>query len=357
MEKRYQVFISSTSKDLQNARQEVSQALLRSDCFPAQMEQWPATDEEQFEFIKQIIKQCDYYIVISAGMYGSIHPETNLSYTEMEFDYAMELGIPTIRLLHRDPFSLLKGSLIESTDIAKNSLKDFRKRLTKGKMCAFWETPAELGREVILSLNDIKKRKPKDGWVRANQIASSDALLEISDLKRELSEITARQRSEIELCDVAKTLGDLTGTVTLTQYEHNPSGDALRASNFGDESIDYNFTNYIKTQSQVEFDASHFAHYLLFGLLFEKDINNAIRRGFAPRKPSEVKKPPYIQDCLQMESLENLLMALENHGVIYAGDKNSSPFLFNLSYAESYPWNLSEVGRRWIVANRPPEIK
>jgi len=167
MEKRYQVFISSTVSGLQSARQEVSMALLRSDCFPAQMEQWPATDEEQFEFIKQIIQQCDYYIVISAGMYGSIHPRTGLSYTEMEFDYAHEIGIPIIRLLHRDPFKLLKGSEIENTDIAKEKLKAFHQKLRDGRLCAFWESPTELGREVILSLNDIKKRKPAQGWVRS----------------------------------------------------------------------------------------------------------------------------------------------------------------------------------------------
>ena len=59
MEKRYQVFISSTFQDLQNARQEVSQSLLRADCFPAGMELFPAADAEQFEFIKTVIDQSD----------------------------------------------------------------------------------------------------------------------------------------------------------------------------------------------------------------------------------------------------------------------------------------------------------
>lgn len=67
LEKRYQVFISSMFQDLQGARQEVSQALLRADCFPAGMELFPAADEEQFEFIKTVIDQSAYYILISAG--------------------------------------------------------------------------------------------------------------------------------------------------------------------------------------------------------------------------------------------------------------------------------------------------
>jgi hypothetical protein len=43
------------------------------------MELFPAADDEQFEFIKTIIDQSDYYIVISAGRYGSLHPTAKLT--------------------------------------------------------------------------------------------------------------------------------------------------------------------------------------------------------------------------------------------------------------------------------------
>jgi hypothetical protein len=55
MEKRYQVFVSSTFVDLKDERQKVMQTLMKMDCIPAGMELFPATDEEQFEFIKRII--------------------------------------------------------------------------------------------------------------------------------------------------------------------------------------------------------------------------------------------------------------------------------------------------------------
>jgi len=41
IEKRYQVFISSTFEDLQEERQEVMRALLELDCIPAGMELFP----------------------------------------------------------------------------------------------------------------------------------------------------------------------------------------------------------------------------------------------------------------------------------------------------------------------------
>ena len=81
MDKRYQVFVSSTFADLQTERQRVIQALMEMDCIPSGMELFPAVDEEQWEFIRRIIDDCDYYLLIIGGRYGSTTPE-GISYTE-----------------------------------------------------------------------------------------------------------------------------------------------------------------------------------------------------------------------------------------------------------------------------------
>lgn len=47
MEKKYQVFVSSTYVDLREERQQVIQALLELDCIPSGMELFPAADEDQ----------------------------------------------------------------------------------------------------------------------------------------------------------------------------------------------------------------------------------------------------------------------------------------------------------------------
>lgn len=47
MEKRYQVFVSSTFTDLQEERRHVIQTLVKMDCIPSGMELFPAADEEQ----------------------------------------------------------------------------------------------------------------------------------------------------------------------------------------------------------------------------------------------------------------------------------------------------------------------
>ena len=119
MEKRYQVFVSSTYEDLRTERQEVMHALLELDCIPAGMELFQAANEDQWSLIKRVIDECDYYVVISSGRYGSIGPE-GYSYTEMEYRYAINVGKPVIAFLHKDPL-LLPATRVEPTDEGRKS--------------------------------------------------------------------------------------------------------------------------------------------------------------------------------------------------------------------------------------------
>src|SRR5687768_10053928 len=101
-DKRYQVFVSSTYKDLTEERKAVTQAIMAMDHIPAGMELFPAFDEDQLSFIKRVIDDSDYYVLIIGGRYGSID-ETGISYTEQEFDYAVSKDIKVTVLIHRNP--------------------------------------------------------------------------------------------------------------------------------------------------------------------------------------------------------------------------------------------------------------
>lgn len=93
MEKKYQVFISSTYTDLKEERQNITNILLMADCIPAGMEAFVAADDKQFNIIKRVIDLCDYYILVIGSRYGSINEKAGKSYTEMEFDYALSKRI------------------------------------------------------------------------------------------------------------------------------------------------------------------------------------------------------------------------------------------------------------------------
>lgn len=186
MEKRYQVFVSSTFQDLQEERQEVMHALLELDCMPSGMELFPAANETQWNLIKKVIDDCDYYILILAGRYGSTGPE-GASYTEMEYKYALSIGKPTIAFLHRDPGKIIADRTEQSSD-GKAKLKEFR-TLVEKKLCKTWETPHELGSVVSRSLIQLIKSSPAVGWVRGNELADQEATAELLKLRRRVDEL------------------------------------------------------------------------------------------------------------------------------------------------------------------------
>jgi hypothetical protein len=97
-EKKYQIFVSSTYKDLIDAREKVFETILRLYHFPVGMEMFSADDVEQWEVIKDTIDSSDYYVVIIGHRYGSVTAE-GLSYTEKEYDYAKEQNIPILAFI------------------------------------------------------------------------------------------------------------------------------------------------------------------------------------------------------------------------------------------------------------------
>lgn len=186
MEKRYQVFVSSTFADLQDERQEVMQALLELDCIPSGMELFPAANEDQWTLIKKVISDCDYYMVIVGGRYGSIGPG-GFSYTEMEYRYAVELGKPILGFIHKDPSQIIANKT-ESTEEGRAKLEGFRE-LVKTRMCRFWDSPVDLGSQVSRSLVKLIKSSPAIGWVRGDLVPSESAIAEILKLRRIIEEL------------------------------------------------------------------------------------------------------------------------------------------------------------------------
>ncbi len=182
MDKRYQVFISSTYIDLRDERQLVSQILMELNCIPAGMELFPATDEEQFSFIKTVIDDSDYYLLIIGGRYGSV-TEEGISYTEKEYDYAVERGKPVIALLHGSPGSL-SAERSELNENARSKLNTFRERVSKGRLVRYWTSAQELQAQVAVSMTSTIARIPAIGWVRGSAAASEELLREINELRK-----------------------------------------------------------------------------------------------------------------------------------------------------------------------------
>lgn len=164
MNVRYQVFVSSTFRDLKDVRKIVIEQLISSNYIPAGMELFVAADEEQFEFIKKIIDDCDYYVLIIGCSYGSISPETGKSFTEMEYDYAMSKGMPILRFICSNPELL--PSFNEEDENNKKKLEEFKKKVQEKRLTKQWNEKYELAGSVINSLMTAINSHPQPGWSR-----------------------------------------------------------------------------------------------------------------------------------------------------------------------------------------------
>jgi len=189
MDKRYQVFISSTYSDLKDERQHVMQTLLQMDCIPTGMELFPAADEEQFEFIKKVIDDCDYYLIIIGGRYGSTTAD-GISFTEKEYDYAVEKGIHVIALVHGNPDAIPAGKT-ELDPQARLKLDAFRDKVSMGRLIKTWTRAEDLPGLVALSLTRAMKSHPAIGWVRADSVANIDLLQQVNELQKRNEQLSA----------------------------------------------------------------------------------------------------------------------------------------------------------------------
>ena len=64
--------VRSTYTDFRDERRVVIQSLMEMDCIPAEMRLFLAADEQHWRFIKKMIDDCDYYVLIIGGRYGSV---------------------------------------------------------------------------------------------------------------------------------------------------------------------------------------------------------------------------------------------------------------------------------------------
>lgn len=189
MDKKYQVFVSSTYEDLQEERKAVMEALLQMNCFPVGMEYFNAADDSQWDVITSLIDECDYYVLIVAGRYGSIDEASGKSYTQKEYEYAVNKGIPVISFVHSD-VKLLPSGKVDSDASVVQKLADFKKEISK-KLWQKWDNKDSLASAVVLSLNKLIKSKPRTGWVRYVSL-SAEANKQILALKEENEALKAK---------------------------------------------------------------------------------------------------------------------------------------------------------------------
>lgn len=206
MDRKLQIFISSTYKDLIEERQAAVGAILKAGHIPAGMELFRAGDTSQWETIKRWIDESDVYMLILGGRYGSVEPISGKSYTQLEFEYAEEMKKPLFSVVITDEFleRKVRSSGTEVIEREKGAeLAQFRNTVLS-KMCAFFSDLKDIKLAVHETIPDLLQRYKCTGWVSGKMLDEAEIALEEAirlrdenkNLKQENKELTLKLEKE-----------------------------------------------------------------------------------------------------------------------------------------------------------------
>ncbi len=173
MKKKLQVFVSSTYKDLKEERQAAVEAILDAGHIPAGMELFKA-GKSQMKTIYKWIDESDVYMLILGGRYGSIEEESGLSYTELEYKYALSKKMPVFAVVLEESFLFEKaasnGKYAVFEKDYSNKYKSFES-FVKGNIVKFANNVDQISTIVHAQLNSmiLDGEYNLSGWVRNDE--------------------------------------------------------------------------------------------------------------------------------------------------------------------------------------------
>lgn len=169
MRKKLQIFVSSTYNDLIEERQAAVKAILKAGHIPAGMELFTAGDESQWNTIKRWIDESDIFLLILGGRYGSIKPNTSISYIEAEYDYAVDQKIPHLSIVISEE-ALRKKVKTKGQDALElenpQPYKNFKEKVLQ-KISSFFNDSKDIELAIHSALADFVNRYNFKGWVSA----------------------------------------------------------------------------------------------------------------------------------------------------------------------------------------------
>lgn len=192
MKRKIQIFVSGTFTDLISERQAAVAAILKAGHIPAGMELFTAGDKTQWATIQRWIDESDAYMLILGGRYGSIEPVSGISYTELEYDYALQQSKPSFAVVIDEKYLEQKVKsygvgVIERENVQE--LKLFREKVLSN-ISSFFSDDKDVRLCIHESLADLNSNSSVKGWISAADVEDTKPLHEeISRLRSENSRL------------------------------------------------------------------------------------------------------------------------------------------------------------------------
>jgi hypothetical protein len=151
------IFVSSTSIDLEPYRTKARDAILSFGLQPVMMEYWPAMDASAVQACIDAVDRSDVYVGVFAHRYGFCPAGSDLSITEMEFDRATARGIPRLCFLIDESTPWPPEHIEQEPGQAK--LRAFKARLNATLVRKTFSTPESLKSAILMSLQGLTNKE------------------------------------------------------------------------------------------------------------------------------------------------------------------------------------------------------
>lgn len=141
------IFVSSTYSDLSDYRREAEDSILALEQSILGMEYFTASPDEPLEVCLKNVRKSSLFILIVGTRYGSL-TDSGKSFTEREYDCAIENNIPVL------PFIIKDGAVIpyhedsHESDESVKKLKRFKEKIVTNHTPAYFESPKDLAAKV-----------------------------------------------------------------------------------------------------------------------------------------------------------------------------------------------------------------
>jgi tetratricopeptide (TPR) repeat protein len=163
MADRLSVMVSSTAKDLPEHRRQLIEACQRVGLFPLPMEHLPADPADAATVSVRMVDEADVYVGVFAYRYGYVPPGSDVSVTEMEYNRAVERGLPCLIFFMHEEHKVTPRDV--ETGPGAEKLARLKERIGKAHVAQSFKSPEDLRGHAIHSLEALQKqlREAKGG--------------------------------------------------------------------------------------------------------------------------------------------------------------------------------------------------
>jgi Domain of unknown function (DUF4062)/inactive STAND len=161
------VFLSSTAKDLYEYREEAHRAIEGLDGYHCvRMETFGARAWNASDFCRAKVGECDLFIGIVGHLHGSSPRNSEQSFTELEYDAAVDYDKPRLMFLAPKNFNVPNDLIDEELELdgtKRAKQKAFRQRVSNDHIWDTFHSPEDLGGRIRQAIHNWEQQeKQKD---------------------------------------------------------------------------------------------------------------------------------------------------------------------------------------------------